>query len=209
MQSRPYTKRQERAMVREVRLRELGYRNYPAYLQSAAWRDVRQRYRASDLPQVCMCGDPDVQLHHTTYERVGRELLEDLIPLCQPCHTQAHLLEAEGVIGLDLVGFYFDPERARLGKLLLAQLAAACPEGAELRRIKWDREDRIRAKAKAERGLSMRGPRPRGPKPIQARKLAYLTGANRSSIVREIPPPREVLGREAEPEQMHMRSFDP
>lgn len=104
--------RRHRAMVRDTRLRELGFADYNAYLRSTAWRDVRERYRASDLPQICMCGSEEFQLHHTTYERVGREELEDLIPLCEACHTQAHILEAEGIIELDLKGFYYDPERA-------------------------------------------------------------------------------------------------
>lgn len=111
-------KRQQRARVRETRLRELGYDTYAAYLRSPAWRDVRDRYKTSDLPQVCMCGSEQWQLHHTTYERVGRELLDDLIPLCVDCHAAAHVLEAQGVIGLDLQGFYYDPARAAANTLV-------------------------------------------------------------------------------------------
>jgi len=99
-------------MVRQIRLREQGYDTYDAYLRSAAWRDLKARYRESDLPQICMCGCTEVQLHHTTYERVGREELDDLIPLCQSCHTQAHILERAGLVDLDLQGFYYDPGRA-------------------------------------------------------------------------------------------------
>lgn len=99
-------------MVRELQLRELGYASYADYLKSPAWRDVRERYIASDLPQVCMCGATSWELHHTTYERVGRERLDDLIPLCRTCHADAHALESAGVIGLDLDGFYYDVERA-------------------------------------------------------------------------------------------------
>lgn len=108
----PNTKRSVRARVREVRLREHGYDSYAAYLSSPAWRDLKARYRESDLPQICMCGETKVQLHHTTYERVGRERLDDLIPLCHDCHTTAHALEAAGIIELDLQGFYYDAERA-------------------------------------------------------------------------------------------------
>ncbi len=112
MRKTTYTKRELRARVRETRLAELGYASYADYMRSAAWRDVKARYRASDLPQICMCGEAKVDMHHTTYERVGRERLEDLIPLCRRCHDQAHALEAAGVIDLDLAGFYYDPERA-------------------------------------------------------------------------------------------------
>lgn len=112
MHGRPYNRREERAMVRQVRLREVGYDTYAAYLKSPAWRDLKARYRASDRPQICMCGEVKVDLHHTTYERVGREELDDLVPLCRDCHTQAHILEAEGIVELDLKGFYYDTDRA-------------------------------------------------------------------------------------------------
>lgn len=110
-------RRQQRIQVRQVRLREQGYDSYRAYLNSPAWRDVRNRYRASDLPQVCMCGSDQYQLHHATYDRVGHEALDDLIPLCRACHAQAHLLEAAGVIDLDLKGFYYDAARAAANRI--------------------------------------------------------------------------------------------
>ena len=106
MRKATYTKRELRARVRETKLAELGYASYSDYLKSATWRDVKQRYRESDLSQICMCGETKVDLHHTTYERVGREELEDFVPLCRLCHEQAHILEASGVIELDLKGFY-------------------------------------------------------------------------------------------------------
>lgn len=156
MQNGPYTKRVMRARVREVRLRELGYDNYSAYLKSPAWRDLKAQYRASDLPQICMCGSDEVQLHHTTYERVGAERLDDLIPLCRHCHTQAHVLEAQGVIELDLKGFYYDAERAAANALL---------EDARKARAALDRDSQldhrqatnhVAATRKTERGRQMR-----------------------------------------------------
>lgn len=182
MQSRPYTKRVVRARLREVRLRELGYDTYSAYLSSSAWRDVKARYRASDLPQICMCGETKVQLHHTTYERVGREELEDLIPLCHDCHATAHDLEAAGVIDLDLQGFYYDPERAKNGKMYLAQLAAACPKGEVLRADKRRVLDVRRADQKANRGRAMR-----------------------TKVAEKSPP----TPRAAEPQHMARRTFGP
>src|ERR1041384_467720 len=91
-------KRQARIEARDAALQRLGYKTYAAYLGSRAWRQVRERYKASDLPQVCRCGATRWQLHHTTYERVGREHLEDLIPLCSECHATAHALERAGII---------------------------------------------------------------------------------------------------------------
>lgn len=151
-----HSARYHRARVRETRLRELGYDTYDAYLRSAAWRDVRRRYFASGLPQICMCGEAKVHLHHTTYERVGRELLEDLIPLCRDCHTMAHDLEAAGIIDLDLKGFYYDPERAKDGQMYLAQLKAKCPSNEDLRADKRQAFEAWHAARDALRGRQRR-----------------------------------------------------
>lgn len=170
MHQASYRRRQHRALVRETRLRELGYDTYDAYLRSPAWRDVRERYRASDLPQVCMCGDTKVDLHHTTYDHVGRERLEDLVPLCRACHVQAHVLEAQGVIELDLKGFYYDPERAA---------ANALREDARKAQAALDREsgmdhreavNHVRAVRRTARGPQMRRPyAERTPPPVVVR----------------------------------------
>jgi hypothetical protein len=90
---------------RAARLRALGYASYSDYLRSPHWREVKARYRASDLPQACMCGADDVQLHHTTYDRIDAEDLSDLLPLCASCHTLIHVLEARGEVALDFAGF--------------------------------------------------------------------------------------------------------
>lgn len=91
---------------REARLKELGHKDYNAYLSSAAWRSLKARYRASDLVQDCgLCSESDgLDMHHMTYERVGEEELSDLIPLCRNCHRMVHVLEERGEIGLDFSG---------------------------------------------------------------------------------------------------------
>lgn len=85
---------------RDRQLQELGFEGgYADYLTSTAWYRLKARYRKSDLPQDCqMCGSGDVELHHRTYERVGREELTDLIPLCKGCHSAAHSLHRRGLI---------------------------------------------------------------------------------------------------------------
>ena len=73
---------------------------------------LRRRYRESDRPQNCICGETErLQLHHLTYERVGAERLDDLTPLCANCHAMIHELERRGEIGLDFTGFV-DAKRA-------------------------------------------------------------------------------------------------
>lgn len=98
---------ESRSFRRHRRLRQLGYGDYRDYLLSPAWSDVKRRYRQSDLPQMCGCGaTTELEMHHKTYERVGEERLEDLAPMCSPCHRVLHVLEARGEIGLE-----FDPLR--------------------------------------------------------------------------------------------------
>lgn len=99
-------KRARRSWQRSVRLEALGFDTYSAYLSSTEWRAIKARYRASDLPQDCMCGETEnLALHHLTYERVGEERLTDLTPLCKRCHTMLHVLERRGEVGLDFTGF--------------------------------------------------------------------------------------------------------
>ena len=68
------------------------FTKYDKYLLSEHWRLVKQAYYSSDRPQVCAkCGaEHDRDLHHLTYERIGRELLDDLICLCRSCHNLEH-----------------------------------------------------------------------------------------------------------------------
>lgn len=64
---------------------------YEVYLLSEHWREVKRRYRASDLPQDCYaCGAAQVDLHHVTYVRLGHEELTDLVPLCRDHHDRVH-----------------------------------------------------------------------------------------------------------------------
>lgn len=47
--------------------------------------------------QVCVaCGAQDVQAHHCSYARLGDELAEDLVALCDVCHETVHLLVRAG-----------------------------------------------------------------------------------------------------------------
>jgi len=62
--------------------------NYQRYLASRDWalkrREVRKR--CNGWCERCGAGDM-VAVHHLTYERKGRELLEDLQGLCSDCHA--------------------------------------------------------------------------------------------------------------------------
>jgi hypothetical protein len=142
-----YSRRRYR---RRQKLAVLGFRTYDDYLRAPHWRQVRARYRASDQPQDCMCGETEgLHLHHLTYERLGAEALTDLTPLCPTCHAMIHVLERRGEIGLDFTGFVnekraerYEAERAKQAEKVRLEMKDVVDE-RELRRI--DNEARIQA----------------------------------------------------------------
>ncbi len=64
---------------------------YDAYLASPSWHEKRKAVLVRDkgVCQGCLVARATV-VHHTTYARVGRELLIDLVSLCDTCHGIAH-----------------------------------------------------------------------------------------------------------------------
>ena len=64
------------------------------YLQSDRWRAIRAAmlWIANYRCQVCGLTDQDLPLevHHGFYGRIGCERPEDLIVLCQRCHSRFH-----------------------------------------------------------------------------------------------------------------------
>ena len=64
---------------------------YAVYLESDAWRQFKQRYRESQMPQFCLaCHAGNYGLHHINYDRLGFERLTDVVPLCWKCHKRLH-----------------------------------------------------------------------------------------------------------------------
>jgi hypothetical protein len=73
------------------RLKSLGFLTYDEYLVSEHWIAFKIAYYASDRPRTCqVCGTRGVQLHHWTYERLGQESLDDVVPLCRKHHEEVH-----------------------------------------------------------------------------------------------------------------------
>ena len=62
---------------------------YEKYLQSPAWRRKRDAVIQRDGDQ-CICGAQAVELHHKTYDNIGKEPLFDLVMLCEECHKRLH-----------------------------------------------------------------------------------------------------------------------
>lgn len=67
------------------------WRRYHRYMESEEWRAVRRKVwqRENGLCQGCR-EVKGAHVHHLTYERLGEELLTDLVLYCEPCHEKAH-----------------------------------------------------------------------------------------------------------------------
>ncbi len=64
--------------------------NYEAYLRSDEWTAKRRVILERDGYR-CPCGSRrHLHVHHLTYERLGHELLDDLVTLCRGCHRRLH-----------------------------------------------------------------------------------------------------------------------
>ena len=76
---------------------------YDRYISSQRWRDKRERalesahYKERYWCQDCGWDFPKDQLevHHLTYERLGREKDSDLIVVCSRCHQKQDKLRAK------------------------------------------------------------------------------------------------------------------
>ena len=66
--------------------------NYASYLSSHSWkkRARQMRERAGFKCQLCGANDKPLNVHHNSYERLGRERDDDLVVLCEPCHHRFH-----------------------------------------------------------------------------------------------------------------------
>lgn len=94
----------------QKQLSDLAERNrvdYQEYLQSPAWKFKRECVLAFWDHSCALCSSPErVEVHHRTYERLGRELLTDLIVLCEKCHEEHH--EKLGRSGLRHISTVFE-----------------------------------------------------------------------------------------------------
>jgi restriction endonuclease Mrr len=80
------------ASATAARLRELQLMPYRDYLRTREWRQTRAAalMRASHCCSLDVTHTEDLEVHHRTYERLGRELAGDLVVLCRKCHRLHH-----------------------------------------------------------------------------------------------------------------------
>ncbi len=71
---------------------------YLKYLKSPQWQIKREMYFAAKGKWCKACGKSQgpIQIHHITYDRLGRELLGDLTSLCPPCHNKVGQTQRRG-----------------------------------------------------------------------------------------------------------------
>lgn len=74
---------------RLAELRELPYR---LYLRTPEWRRTRAAalLRADNACSLDVTHIESLEVHHRTYERLGAELVTDLLVLCHECHMLHH-----------------------------------------------------------------------------------------------------------------------
>ena len=60
---------------------------YKKYLDSPAWEMKRDDVIERDGGQ-CVCGTQATEVHHKTYNNIGKEPLSDLVALCKECHER-------------------------------------------------------------------------------------------------------------------------
>lgn len=65
---------------------------YLEYLNSKEWKNKKSKVinRAKAFCEGCGETNKPLEVHHLTYDRIGDELLTDLVAFCPDCHSKAH-----------------------------------------------------------------------------------------------------------------------
>ena len=70
-----------------------GCWSYLDYIHSEEWRKKSARIKDKQKSVCRLCGKREnLQTHHLTYIRLGNEKEDDLVGLCEDCHTKIHFL---------------------------------------------------------------------------------------------------------------------
>ena len=76
---------------RTLKFQKSDYYKYLLHLQSDYWKNIRLQVLERDNNTCQECKEkPATEVHHLTYERLGNELLEDLLAVCRICHLNIH-----------------------------------------------------------------------------------------------------------------------
>ncbi len=111
-------KRDSRAMAlnRWHREEARAHMPYSEFLKTKYWLKLRKRVLVRDGYRCTLCdvGDEVLHVHHKTYERRGRERLDDLVTLCGDCHKKHHDGDEDGIVDkMDILALRNGPTEAR------------------------------------------------------------------------------------------------
>ena len=67
---------------------KFNYKHYLTYLNSAKWKEIASFFK-TDKCEFCKSTNR-LQTHHRNYKNLGKETAEDLVTLCDICHTAIH-----------------------------------------------------------------------------------------------------------------------
>lgn len=93
--------RPPRSRAKHSQVRGAARARYALYMDSPAWWERRRQWLANyrqahngQNPTCVVCDKPWIgrhgDLHHRTYEHLGCERNDDLIPMCRSCHDRLH-----------------------------------------------------------------------------------------------------------------------
>lgn len=89
--------------------------SYKDYLKTEHWKSVKEEFGEKNPRRCYFCGSNfNLNLHHITYDRLGKEDLSDLVWLCRRCHKYTHFSKESDVVKKWL-------ERIRLKRVKAAQ----------------------------------------------------------------------------------------
>lgn len=84
------------------KLQQLGFKSLEEYYESDHWKVFKKAYYSQHPKRCWATGRTDnIDLHHITYENLGNEKDEDVIPLCREMHEKLHKFVKEYKVPLD------------------------------------------------------------------------------------------------------------
>lgn len=85
---------EEEEIIKNLTRQGFSHETYYKYLRTPSWCNKRELVFRRDRWTCVKCerrhDQKHLRCHHLTYERVGREMMEDLVTLCGRCHNEIH-----------------------------------------------------------------------------------------------------------------------
>jgi len=74
----------------------INYKKYFKYINGGRWENRREQYWDNHDRDCYVCGEFALELHHRIYDNLGDEKDSDLVPLCEDCHEEVHIMADVG-----------------------------------------------------------------------------------------------------------------